>query len=95
MADRINIDCGERLSIENVEQLYSEMESALASGTDIELDGRQVHYCDTAGLQLVVSLRRELQKTGHDIHWSGVSDHLSETASYLGLCSPLGLAGVQ
>jgi len=95
MSDRISINCGERLSIEHVERLYSEMESALTSDADVELDGSQVHYCDTAGLQLVVSLRRELQKTGHDIHWSGSSENLSETAGYLGLCSPLGLTSPQ
>ncbi|WP_420592034.1 STAS domain-containing protein [Bacterioplanoides sp.] len=95
MSDRININCGERLSIEHVERLYSEMESALTSDADVELNASAVNYCDTAGLQLVVSLRRELQKTGHDIHWTGSSDCLSETAGYLGLCSSLGLSSTQ
>ena len=95
MSDRFNIDCGERLSIEHVERLYSEMESALTSEADVELNAADVNYCDTAGLQLIVSLRRELQKTGHDIHWLGSSDILTETAGYLGLCSSLGLSSTQ
>ena len=95
MSDRINISCGERLSIEHVERLYGEMENALTSDADVELDASKVNYCDTAGLQLLVSLRRELQKTGHDIHWSGSSNSLSETAGYLGLCSSLGLSSTQ
>lgn len=90
--ERISINCGERLSIEHVERLYSEMEQALASGADVELEASQVHYCDTAGLQLVVVLRRALQKTGHDILWQGSSDNLLETAGYLGLHTSLGLS---
>lgn len=92
MSDRISISCGERLSIEHVERLYSEMEQALTSEADVELDASQVHYCDTAGLQLVVSLRQTLQKTGHDIHWQGSSENLLETAGYLGLHASLGLS---
>jgi ABC-type transporter Mla MlaB component len=95
MSERIRIHCGERLSIEHVEALYSEMESALSSEADVELDGGDVHYCDTAGLQLLVSLRRELQKTSHDVHWLASSDTLRETSGYLGLCSSLGLPATE
>lgn len=92
MSARIRIHCGERLSIEHVEALYGEMESALASEADVELDAGQVHYCDTAGLQLLVSLRREMQKTSHDIHWSETSEVLQQTCGYLGLNESLGLS---
>ena len=95
MSDRINFHCGDRLSIEHVERLYSEMESALTSDVDIELNASDVNYCDTAGLQLVVSLRQKLQVTGHDIYWSGSSDCLNETAGYLGLRASLGLSSTQ
>ena len=91
MPEKISIHCGERLSIENVEQLYSAMEGALSSDVDIELDAADVGFCDTAGLQLLISLKREAEKTGHGVQWSAVSDNLRETSAYLGLCQSLGL----
>ncbi|UXD88236.1 STAS domain-containing protein [Thalassolituus hydrocarboniclasticus] len=92
MTDSVTIDCGERLSIEQVEKLYASAEQALATAGDISLIAGQVQYCDTAGLQLVLSLQRTLEKTGHRIHWQSVSDSVREISAYLGLTSELNLS---
>lgn len=91
MADKTTIDCGTRLSIDQVEGLYQSFEAALLTGAVLSLEASNVQFCDTAGLQMIISLKKSLAQTGHDITWGGVSDNLKETAGYLGLSEPLNL----
>lgn len=79
------ISCGERLSIDKVEGLYSEMEAAIAKGEDIQLNAAEIAYCDSAGLQLVIALQQTLSTTNHHVHWQDPSEVLITTADYLGL----------
>lgn len=94
MTDNVTVDCGERLSIEQVEQLYASAEQALALATsgNISLIAGQVQYCDSAGLQLVLALQKTLEKTGHRIHWQSVSESVWEISGYLGLTQALNLS---
>lgn len=92
MTDNVMIDCGERLSIEQVETLYANAEQALATAGDISLAAGQVQYCDTAGLQLLLALQKTLEKTGHNLHWQGVSESVREISAYLGLTNELNLS---
>ena len=41
---------------------------------------------------MIISLKKTLAQTGHDITWENVSDNLKETAGYLGLTEPLNLS---
>ena len=91
MTDITAVECGNRLSIDQVEGLYQKLEGALLSGGDLTLDAGAVHFCDTAGLQMILSLRKTLSATGNDIVWSAVSDVVKETAGYLGLRRSLNL----
>ncbi len=92
MTDVITIQCGERLSIEMVEELFSRVEASLHNSADICLAGNNIQFCDTAGLQLILSLQKTLAKTGGSICWQGVSPVLTETAAYLGLTRVLNLS---
>ncbi|MCT7357467.1 MAG: hypothetical protein COB09_13350 [Thalassobium sp.] len=92
MTDNVMIDCGERLSIEQVETLYANAEQALATAGDISLVAGQVQYCDTAGLQLLLALQKTLEKTGHNLHWQSVSESVREISAYLGLTNELNLS---
>lgn len=92
MTDNVMIDCGERLSIEQVETLYANAEQALATAGDISLVAGQVQYCDTAGLQLLLALQKMLEKTGHNLHWQSVSESVREISAYLGLTNELNLS---
>jgi ABC-type transporter Mla MlaB component len=60
----------------------------------IELDGRAVERVDTAALQLLTILRRELDKAGATLTWSGASAALNDAASLLGLAKLLALPAV-
>lgn len=57
----------------------------------IVLDGQQVERVDTAALQLLVLLRRELDERGGTLAWRGASDALNEAAGLLGLARILEL----
>lgn len=91
MSDSQRIVCGERLSIDQIEALYAEMEQALSQGGDIELDIDQVIYADTAGLQLLLVLSQALEKTGNQVVWLGESEALANCGRYLGLSAALAL----
>lgn len=92
MTEKNTIDCGARLSIDQAESLYQKFEAALLTGADLSLNAGQVQFCDTAGLQMIISLKKTLAQTGNDIAWEETSDNLKETASYLGLSESLNLA---
>ena len=70
--------------------LKAELLGALEAGA-IVLDGGQVERVDTAALQLLVLLRRELDARGGTLGWHGTSDALSEAAGLLGLAQLLNL----
>jgi anti-anti-sigma regulatory factor len=91
MNQTLRIQCGERLSIERVESLYTEMELAVREARDVELLASQVQFCDTAGLQLVLGLQQSLQKQGLHIRWQAPSEVIYETSALLGLQSHIGL----
>ncbi|WP_300424663.1 STAS domain-containing protein [uncultured Thalassolituus sp.] len=91
MTEAATIHCGNRLSIDQVEGLYQKLEAAVLSGGDLTLDAGDVHFCDTAGLQMILSLRKTLAGTGNDISWSAVTDVLKDTAGYLGIRKSLNL----
>ncbi|HIJ35118.1 MAG TPA: STAS domain-containing protein, partial [Gammaproteobacteria bacterium] len=56
------------------------------------LDGGEVQSIDTAGLQLVVALIRELGEDGVSWQWSASSDTLKSSAEQLGMSKMLSLA---
>ncbi|MEK9712498.1 MAG: STAS domain-containing protein [Thalassolituus sp.] len=91
MAEVTNIDCGNRLSIDQAEDLYQKFEAALLAGGDVAVNAESVQYSDTSGLQLLLSLQKTLATTGNSISWAGVSSNVLETAGYLGLSKPLNL----
>ncbi|MAE21513.1 MAG: STAS domain-containing protein [Pseudomonadota bacterium] len=91
MSEATSIDCGNRLSIDQTEGLYQKFEEALLAGGDLSLNAEAVQYSDSAGFQLVLSLKQTLAATGNTIQWQGVSDNVKETAGHLGLSDHLNL----
>ena len=55
MPEGKQIECGERMTIEQVESLYSQLESAALEHDHIELVADRVQQCDTASLQLILN----------------------------------------
>ncbi|GAB3789649.1 STAS domain-containing protein [Dyella agri] len=70
--------------------LHAELLAALPGGS-VALDGSQVERVDTAALQLLLLLRRELDKHGSTLAWRGASEALNDAAGLLGLARILEL----
>ncbi|MBA2077221.1 STAS domain-containing protein [Rhodanobacter sp. PCA2] len=70
--------------------LHAELVAALPGGA-VELDGSQVERVDTAALQLLVLLCRELDRRGGTLAWRGSSAALDEAAGLLGVAKILEL----
>lgn len=91
MPEGQQIECGERMTIEQVESLYSQLESALLEHDHIDLIADRVQQCDTASLQLIVNLLRISKQQGHTVKWVKPSDAIINVAELLGLIEPLEL----
>jgi len=85
------IECGERMTIEQVESLYSQLENALQEQDQIELIADHVQQCDTASLQLILNLLRISKQQGHTVKWIKPSPAVINVAELLGLSEPLEL----
>jgi ABC-type transporter Mla MlaB component len=85
------VECGERMTIEQVESLYSQLESALLEHDQIELIADRVQQCDTASLQLILNLLRISKQQGHTVKWIKPSPAVINVAELLGLSEPLEL----
>lgn len=68
------------------------LEAAKAGG--VQLDGNEVERVDTAALQQLLLLQRELHGGGGALVWRGASVALHEAASLLGLATILELPAV-
>ena len=91
MANKTSFSCGESLDIANAASLHSRLERALQKASTIELKADSVSKVDTAGLQLVVSLKKEIELLGGEIQWKKPSEKLLDCANSLGLLKHLGL----
>lgn len=92
MATRTRFTCGESLDIVNANNLLSRLQKALDKSSHIEITANKVSRCDTAGLQLFVSLKQELDATGGTMTWKTPSDVLIDSAKRLGLEKILNLS---
>ena len=79
------------LSIAEVAALNENLQALFKNDEDVSIDASQVHMIDTAGLQLLLVLKMELQKHHRNISWPNPSPVFLETAELLGLSEPLGL----
>lgn len=91
MSEGKQIECGERMTIEQVESLYSQIESATLESDRIELIADSVQQCDTASLQLIVNLFRMSKQQGRTVNWVKPSESILNVAKLLGLIEPLEL----
>lgn len=87
MATIQTVDCGEALTIAKSAELHEKLNEALAESSSIELLASSVEKVDTAGLQLIASLSRELERVNGSITWKNPSDVLVQAAKTLGLTS--------
>ena len=72
------------LSIRNVAELHQRLGESLGRGPDLVLDFTQVESCDTAGLQLICSLRKTAVQRGLRFRVATMSPAIEATAAALG-----------
>jgi hypothetical protein len=93
VADLGGFDLGEQLVISNVGKTRAEWMDRINAGVEspVTIEGGGIQSIDTAGLQLVIALIRELNEDGVSWQWGGRSDFLQSSASQLGLSQALSL----
>ncbi len=91
MANKTTFSCGEALDIVHATSLYNRLQKALLKSSVIELKAEHVEKADTAGLQLMAALAREVEKTGGKLIWKKPTQALSQAADRLGLSQALHL----
>lgn len=91
MASKTSVSCGEALDVAHAATLHGRLMKALQKSTVIELKVDKVRKADTAGLQLLLALAKEVATCGGKIVWVKPSKELLESARALGLDSSLGL----
>ena len=74
-----------QLIINHVEDLYLQLTKLLNSGESVVLDISDVQKADTAGLQLLCVVQRNLNDIGNNIVWQGQSSALTDTAKIIGV----------
>jgi len=92
MTSKTSISCGESLDIAAVKSLQSRLHKSLQKSSIIEVKADAVAKADTAGLQLFIALKNEIDTLGGNLIWKNPSPALIDSAKLLGLDGTLGLS---
>jgi len=79
------ISLGAELTIRSVSTFKALIDESLSNGFDIKLAAGELQKIDTAGLQLLLSLKNTLDKTAQSIHWENSNSVINEAAKIIGL----------
>ena len=81
---------GHPMTIYHAQQQKGELLEALASGSGLELDLSQVAEIDTAGLQLLLLVKREAGKAGKEVKLVAHSPAVRELIEFAHLATHFG-----
>ncbi|WP_372738654.1 lipid asymmetry maintenance protein MlaB [Neptunomonas sp.] len=81
----------EQLTIIEIADCKAEFISQVNSSSVLELDISALKKIDSAGVQLLFSVKQALQEKGGDICWVGTSELLVSNAGWLGMCDALNI----
>lgn len=87
----VRLDGGEALDLAHAARLHAEFKQALAHKKPLRLNLSRVQLADTAGVQLLLALRRDAEQSGITATWEAPTRELCAAASQLGLGETLGL----
>ena len=73
------------LDISEVTQWRQNLISAVNDHDEIEVDDSQLENIDTAGMQLLAVLAKEIQSTNKTLVWQEPSDLITKSARQLGI----------
>lgn len=83
------------LTITSAASLHAGLQTILARGKRIELDGGAVEKIDAAVMQLLWACARETTHAAAPLHWVRVSEPLWQAADLLGLAAMMGGKGAR
>ncbi len=88
-----HLELGEQLVISTVREFRAGWMEQIEEGatSPVTLEGGAIKTIDTAGLQLVIALTRELSDNGVSWQWGEASESLKSSAEQLGLTAALSL----
>lgn len=75
----------EEISIANVSEWQSRLQTTLDSSDEIVLDAANLTRVDTSAVQLLAAFVQQSQAQGKSVSWTAHSETLSKTAALLGL----------
>jgi ABC-type transporter Mla MlaB component len=73
------------LTIRHIEQVYHQFEDALKGTGNLRIDASAVSKVDTAGIQLLIGLKIEMDSQHSAIEWISVTDELRHVAQFMGM----------
>ena len=85
------VDCGSSLTVATAAEMHHKLEAALKDSSNLHLNAQAVEKVDTAGLQLIVALYKEIDKLGGKVVWQEPSAVLRQASQTLGLTEQVGL----
>lgn len=79
------VNLGAELTIMSVSDCKALIDQLLHQGEEIKLQVNELQKIDSAGLQMLYSLKKTLDKSGQKIHWMSSGAVVNEVACLLGL----------
>jgi len=79
------IDLGAELTIRSVSTCKTLIDENLSNGFDIKLSAGELQKIDSAGLQLIYSLNKTLEKTSQSISWVSSNSIINDAAKLIGM----------
>lgn len=79
------INLGAELTIRSVATVKPLIDESISNGFDVKLAAGELQKIDTAGLQLIYSLSRTLEKTSQAITWESSNSIINDAAALIGM----------
>lgn len=86
----VHVAVGDNMTIYQAPEQKEKLLAALEGGPSVEVDLSQVGEIDTAGLQLLMLVKREAHKAGKDLRLSGHSPAVRELIEFTRLSGYFG-----
>ena len=86
------LDLGEQLTISNVSDRHLAWRELADGDDDLAIDGGNIASVDSAGLQLLLALKRAKEQQARSFSWQACSDELIDIARLAGIADELELA---
>jgi len=74
-----------QFTIRNIEEAYQRCEQALSDTGVLRIDVSEVTKIDTAGMQVLLALKKELEAQHLALEWVAVNDVVRDAAFMLGI----------